>query len=94
MQLKAVLDYLFIEEVEQATKSGIVLPQSVTHEWVVGRITDAGPGKASSTGDIIPLPYKVGDLVLFSGNKAMEIKVGDVEVKMISAGMVFARVEE
>lgn len=58
------------------TKSGIVLPETVSKEKPMkGRVAATGPGKKSKTGEIIPMSVKVGDTVLFK-------KYGPDEIEM------------
>jgi len=86
-------DYLLIEEVNEARASGIVLPENVTLEWRQGRIKDIGPGKYSLTGELVSPNYDVGDIVVFSGQAAMDIEVSGEKFKIISSNNVFGVLE-
>ena len=78
MNIKPLSNHVFLEAIEedQMTKSGIVLPETVSKEKPMkGKIVATGPGKKSKTGEIIPMSVKVGDTVLFK-------KYGPDEIEM------------
>lgn len=90
---KPVLDYLLIDEIKAARSGGIVLPENVTFEWVQGRVMAVGPGKRTITGELIAPDYDIGDVVVFSGQAAMDIEVGDEKIKLIGSNNVLGVME-
>ena len=67
-------------EKEEKTKSGILLPETVEKERPEqGKVVAVGAGKRNSTGKLIPLEVKVGDVVLFTKYGPNEIKVDGKE---------------
>ncbi len=58
----------------QASKGGILLPETAKEKPKEGVVTAAGPGKADENGKIEPLCVKVGDRVLFTSYSGTEVK--------------------
>lgn len=58
----------------QATKGGILLPDSAQEKPKEGKILAVGPGKLDDAGNREQLSVKVGDIVLFSPYSGTEIK--------------------
>ena len=82
MKIKPLSDHILIEPLDQEdkTKGGILLPKTVEKERPEkGRCIAIGPGKRTSSGKIIPLSVKKGDVVLFTKYGPNEIKINDKE---------------
>ncbi len=80
-----------IDESEQTTASGLVIPDTAKEKPQQGKIVAVGPGKRSdSTGDIIPLDVNAGDTVLFSKYGGTEVKVDGQEYLILSARDILA----
>lgn len=81
-------DHLIVEPVdpkEQATVSGIILPDTVEGEKPQqGKVTAVGPGKLLENGQRAPMSVKVGDVVVFKKYAPDEIKVEKKEYLVIS----------
>ena len=91
MNIKPVGDRLLVKAVkeEETTKSGIVLPESVSKEKrTEGEIIAIGSGEKVSQ-----LGLKVGQKVLYSKYGGDEIKIGEEEHKIISHEDVLAIIE-
>jgi chaperonin GroES len=58
----------------QATKGGILLPDSAQEKPKEGVVMAAGPGKLNDDGKIEPMNVKVGDRILFSSYAGTEVK--------------------
>jgi len=91
MQIKPVGDRLLVQAVkeEETTKSGIVLPESVSKEKrTEGEIIAIGSGEKISQ-----LGLKVGQKIIYSKYGGDEIKVDDKEYKIIGHEDVLAIIE-
>ena len=71
MRLKPVNDKIVVKPMEKkedrTTSSGIILPDIVSQGALVeGKVIEVSKGMYSTTGTIIPLPFKVGDIILYS----------------------------
>lgn len=58
----------------QATKGGILLPETAQEKPKEGEVVAAGPGCHNEEGVLEPLSVKVGDKVLFSSYAGTEVK--------------------
>jgi len=58
----------------QASKGGILLPDSAQEKPKEGEVIDTGPGKRNSQGTVEPLNVKAGDRILFSSYAGTEVK--------------------
>jgi chaperonin GroES len=80
-----------IDENEQTTASGLVIPDTAKEKPQQGTVIAVGPGKRSdTTGDVIPLDVNEGDIVLFSKYGGTEVKVGGQEYLILSARDILA----
>ena len=93
MKLQPVSDYIIIEpqKIEVKTKSGIVLPDTVTKEKPQqGKVISAGPGKVLENGSHAKMQVKAGDVVLFTKYSPTEIKIEGKEYFVIKEEDVMA----
>jgi chaperonin GroES len=82
MEIKPLSDHILIEAMpqEEKTESGIFLPETVEKERPEqGKVVAVGTGKKLSSGKVIPLDVKKGDVVLFTKYGPNEIKVNGKE---------------
>jgi chaperonin GroES len=88
MKLKPLEDRVIVKviEQEQVTPTGIVLPDTAKEKPSKGRVVAVGPGKYSDKGDLIPMPVKEGDLVVFAKYAGTELKL-DGEEYLVLRGL-------
>ena len=80
-----------IDESEQTTASGLVIPDTAKEKPQQGTVIAVGPGKRSdTTGDVIQLDVNEGDTVLFSKYGGTEVKVDGNEYLILSARDILA----
>ncbi|MBW3661944.1 MAG: co-chaperone GroES [Actinobacteria bacterium] len=80
-----------LDESEETTSSGLVIPDTAKEKPQQGTIVAVGPGKRSEqTGDLVPLDISEGDTVLFSKYGGTEVKVDGQEYLILSARDVLA----
>ncbi len=80
-----------VEEQEQTTASGLVIPDTAKEKPQQGTVIAVGPGKRSDhTGELIALDVSEGDTVLFSKYGGTEVKVGGQEYLILSARDILA----
>ena len=82
MNIKPLSNYILIQPIkpEEKTKSGILLPDTVEKERPEqGKVIAVGPGKKTSSGKIIEMDVKPGDVVLFTKYGPNEIKINNKE---------------
>ncbi len=92
MNIKPLSDYLVVKAVtEEVTKSGIVLPDTVSKERPQqGEVVAVGEGKMLETGQRAPMSVKVGDKVMFKKYSPDEVKIEGQEYLIIREGDVVA----
>ncbi|MBW3562077.1 MAG: co-chaperone GroES [Actinobacteria bacterium] len=84
-----------IDDEEQTTASGLVIPDTAKEKPQQGTVIAVGPGKRSeTTGDLIQVDVNEGDTVLFSKYGGTEVKVGGEEYLILSARDILAVINE
>ena len=76
-------------EEEQATISGIVIPDTAKEKPQEGEVMAVGPGRFED-GQRIPMDVQVGDQVIYSKYGGTEVKVEGEEYLVLSARDVLA----
>jgi chaperonin GroES len=80
-----------IDDSEQTTSSGLVIPDTAKEKPQQGTVIAVGPGKRSDhTGEVIPMDVKKGDTVLFSKYGGTEVKLEGSEYLILSARDILA----
>jgi chaperonin GroES len=80
-----------IDDQEQTTASGLVIPDTAKEKPQQGTVVAVGPGKRSEqTGEQIQLDVNEGDTVLFSKYGGTEVKVEGQEYLILSARDILA----
>jgi chaperonin GroES len=80
-----------LDENEQTTASGLVIPDTAKEKPQQGTVVAVGPGKRSDqSGEIIPMDVNAGDTVLFSKYGGTEVKVEGQEYLILSARDILA----
>ena len=80
-------------EGEEVTKGGVVLPGSAKEKPQVAEVVAVGPGGYDDKGREIKMEVKVGDKVLISKYAGTEVKIDDVEYKILKQSDILAKVE-
>jgi chaperonin GroES len=82
---------LTVDDQEQTTSSGLVIPDTAKEKPQQGTVVAVGPGKRSEqTGEPIQLDVKEGDTVLFSKYGGTEVKIDGQEYMILSARDILA----
>lgn len=77
------------------TKSGIIIPETVSKERPEeGVVVAVGEGRRLDDGTLLPLSVKKGQKVIFSKYGPDEIKVGDKEYLIVSESSILAVLED
>jgi chaperonin GroES len=80
-----------IDEQEQTTASGLVIPDTAKEKPQQGTVIAVGPGKRSEqTGEAIALDVNEGDTVLFSKYGGTEVKLEGQEYLILSGRDILA----
>lgn len=80
-------------EAEETIKGGIILPDTAKKKQEMAKVIAIGPGKKDGNGNLIPMPVKVGEVVLIDKYSGQEVKLHDEEYVIIRADDIIAIVE-
>lgn len=94
MKIRPLGDRVVIKgiEVEETTKSGIVLPGTAKEKPQEAEVIAVGPGGIID-GKEIRMEVKIGDRVLFSKYSGNEVKVDEVEYTILRQDDILAVLE-
>jgi chaperonin GroES len=82
MKLKPLHDRVLvkrIEEEEEETRGGIVVPDTAKEKPQEGEVIAVGDGKVLESGEKLKMAVKKGDRVLFGKYSGSEVKLDDEE---------------
>ncbi|MGI6566355.1 MAG: co-chaperone GroES [Firmicutes bacterium] len=94
MNVRPLADRVIVKpiEVEEKTKSGIVLPDTAKEKPQEGEIVAVGPGRYED-GKLIPMNVKQGDRVLFAKYAGTEIKLDGEEYLIMRESDILGIIE-
>ena len=84
--IKPLADRVVIKVIDdvQQTSGGIFIPDSAKEKPQKGEVVAVGEGKTNDKGEKEPMEVKVCDVVLFAKYSGTDVKVDDVEYKIVS----------
>jgi len=87
MNLKPLGDRVIVKpaKAEEQTKSGLFIPDTAKEKPQRGEVVAVGDGKLKDDGTRVPIDVKVGDTVIYSKYGGSEVKIDDVEYKILDA---------
>ena len=93
--IKPLADRIVIKVIDdvQQTSGGIFIPDSAKEKPQKGEVVAVGAGKLNDKGEREEMDVKVGDVVLFAKYSGTDVKVDDVEYKIISVKDALAIIE-
>lgn len=80
-------------EQEEKLKGGIILPDTAKKKQEQAEIIAMGIGKRDKNDKLIPMPVKVGDIILMEKYSGQEIKLDDQDFVILRADDIIAIVE-
>jgi chaperonin GroES len=94
MKLRPLDDRIVVKplEAEEKTAGGIVLPDTAKEKPQRGKVTSVGPGKLLDDGTRAAIAVSIGDEVLFGKYSGNEVKVDNVEYKILRESDILAKV--
>lgn len=81
-------------EAETNLKGGILLPDSAKKKQEQAEVIALGTGKLDKAGKTIPLPVKLGDIVLIEKYSGQEITLNEQEFVIVRGDDIIAIVEK
>ena len=93
--IKPLADRIVIKVIDDVTQTsgGIFIPDSAKEKPQKGEVVAIGSGKTLDSGEKEPMEVKVGDIVLFAKYSGTDVKIDDVEYKIISVKDALAILE-
>ncbi len=94
MKLKPLADHVVVKsvEIEETTKSGLILPGSAKEKPEVAEVVAVGPGGLID-GKTVEMVVSVGDKVILSKYAGTEVKCNGTEYTIVKQSDILAIVE-
>ena len=94
MTIKPLFDKVLLQatELEETTKSGIVLPGAAQEKPQIAEVVAVGPGGMVDGKEVV-MQIKVGDKVVYSKYAGNEIKLDNKEYNLIRQSDILAIIE-
>lgn len=94
MKLEPLGDRIIVEAIEETSKSGFVVPETMDKEKPQrGKVVAVGKGKVGDDGKVIPMNVKVGDIIVFRKYAPDEFKIDGETYLILSESDVIALVK-
>lgn len=92
MNLKPLGDRLIVkqDEVENTTASGLYIAQKEKEKPSTGVVIAVGEGKLDRNGNMVPVPVKEGDRVVYAKFAGTEVGIAGEEVVILRADDLYA----
>ena len=92
MSLKPLGDRVIVKqaEAEEKTASGLILTDASKEKPQRGTVVAAGPGKRTTSGELIALEVSEGDTVIYSKYGGVEVKIEGEELIVLRADDILA----
>ncbi len=81
-------------EAQETMKGGIILPDSAKKKQETAKVVAVGSGKKLDDGKVLPVPVKVGDVILMDKYSGQEVTLNDEEYMILKADDIIAIIEE
>jgi chaperonin GroES len=96
MKLTPIYDRIVVsrDKAKDMSEGGIVLPEVAQDRPLTGTVLAVGEGRLAENGTIVPMPFKVGQKVLFGKYAGTEITLDKEEFTLIKGEDILAIVEK
>jgi chaperonin GroES len=93
--LKPLLDRVIAQRLESkdTVKGGIIIPDSAKKKQEMAKIIAIGPGKLGDDNKLLPMPVKIGDVILMDKYAGQEITIDDQEYIIVKSEDIIAIVQ-
>jgi chaperonin GroES len=79
---------------EEKLKGGIILPDTAKKKQEQAEVVAIGTGKKDKNGVLIPIPVKIGDVILMEKYSGQEITLNDEDFVILRSDDIIAIVEK
>ena len=96
ISLKPLADRVLVRRLaaEEKLKGGIILPDTAKKKQEQAEVVALGEGKKNKEGTLIPMPVKMGDVILMEKYSGQEVTLDDEEYVILRADDIIAIVEK
>lgn len=81
-------------ETAETLKGGIILPDTAKKKQEQAEVIAIGTGKKDKNGNLIPIPVKIGDIILMEKYSGQEVTLNDEEFVILRSDDLIAIVEK
>lgn len=81
-------------EQEEKLRGGIIIPDTAKKKQEQAEVIAVGAGKVDKNGKLVPVPVKVGDIVLIEKYSGQEVTLNDQEFVIARADDLIAVIEK
>lgn len=81
-------------EAEETLKGGIIIPDSAKKKQEMAKVVAIGEGKRTDSDKLLPMPVKVGDVILMDKYAGQDVTIDDEEYIIVKADDIIAIVEQ
>lgn len=81
-------------EAQEKLKGGIILPDTAKKKEERAEVVAVGAGKKDKSGKVLPMPVKVGDVILMDKYSGQDVQVNDEEFVIVRQDDIIAIVEK
>ncbi len=79
-------------EEKEVVKGGIIIPDTAKEKPQEAEVIEAGKGRVTEDGKVIPLDVKKGDKVLIGKFSGTEVNIADVEYVIVREEEILAKI--
>ncbi len=81
-------------ETQEVKRGGIIIPDTAKEKPQEAEVIEAGKGRVSDEGKVIPLSVKKGDRVLIGKYSGTEVTIDDIEHVIVREEEILAVIEK
>ena len=81
-------------EANETLKGGIIIPDTAKKKQEQAEVIAVGTGKKDKNGNLIPMPVKIGDIILMEKYSGQEVTLNDEEFVILRADDLIAIIEK
>lgn len=93
LKVKGARALIKADEVQETTKSGIILSESAQEKPQTGVVFAVGTGRLLNDGTKVPVDLKVGERVIYAKYAGTEMKYGNENLILVNESDVLAVIE-
>lgn len=79
---------------DEKLKGGIILPDTAKKKQEQAEVIAIGQGKKDKNGNLVPMPVKVGDIILMEKYSGQEVTLNDEDYVILRADDLIAIIEK